>query len=170
MDVLLIPDFVPDHAALLAHLSATLAWDERMKARRTASFGVPYDYSGITYPFAEFPPEILAVKRRVDERLGYPSNNCLVNLYADGKSALGYHSDHTAHLEPASSIAIISLGATRRLVFRGVADPTRRESFALPGGSMLVMSLAMQREWEHGLPRDRDAGPRIGLTFRRFRD
>lgn len=168
MDVDLIPDFAPDHAVLLDLFTDTFPWDERMKARRTASFGLPYDYSGITYPYAGFPPALGQLKSRVDAHLGYASNNCLVNLYADGEQTLGYHADDTRALDPASKIAILSLGATRTLVFRRAKDHAQRQAFTLTGGTLLVMSLALQREWQHGLPRTPGSGPRISVTFRRF--
>jgi alkylated DNA repair dioxygenase AlkB len=52
--------------------------------------------------------------------------------------------------------------------------PTKRIPGAAPlelllgGGSLLVMGGTTQRFWRHGVPRQRGAGPRINLTFRRI--
>jgi hypothetical protein len=39
----------------------------------------------------------------------------------------------------------------------------------LEHGSMLLMDRTTQARWEHAVPRAREAGLRISLTFRRFR-
>ena len=49
-------DFLDSHLKLFESLKSNTLWDERMKARKTASFGVSYDYSQITYPATLMPP------------------------------------------------------------------------------------------------------------------
>jgi len=44
-DFLFVSDFIPNHQELFDVLVNETIWDERMKARKTASFGVPYNYS-----------------------------------------------------------------------------------------------------------------------------
>lgn len=56
-DIAYSPGFVAEPDALFARLRAETAWDTRMRARLTASWGVPYDYSQLTYAEAPFPPE-----------------------------------------------------------------------------------------------------------------
>ena len=46
-----IDKFVPAPQALFAHLQHTVQWDERMIARKTASYGKAYNYSQMEYPF-----------------------------------------------------------------------------------------------------------------------
>jgi alkylated DNA repair dioxygenase AlkB len=159
-------DFVADSHALFAHLAATVAWDERMRARKSASFGLPYNYSGITYPAAPFPDVLLPLLDRLDRRLGYRPNNCLANYYPDGTSTMGFHFDATEELVPGTGIAIISLGAERTLTFRSQADRNRLEHYALKSGSLLYMTPEMQAHWKHGLLAQDSAGGRISLTFR----
>lgn len=162
------PEFVPDSDALYEAFAERIAWDERMRARRTASFGEPYDYSGISYPRTPFPTEIADLARRVWERVGFTPNNCLANHYPDGCSSMGFHSDAIDRLEAGSGIAIVSLGAARDLVFRprtGSGDDHVRR---LEPGSLLLMSAEMQSDWRHGLPACDDTGGRISLTFRRL--
>ncbi|MCX4029277.1 hypothetical protein H0A36_07290 [Endozoicomonas sp. SM1973] len=48
----IIESFVKKPEKLFECLRDSIKWDERMKARKTASFGLSYDYSGITYPQA----------------------------------------------------------------------------------------------------------------------
>jgi hypothetical protein len=52
------PHFLDKHDELFEHLIASVKWDERMKARKTASFGVSYNYSQIAYETGPMPPEL----------------------------------------------------------------------------------------------------------------
>lgn len=51
--------FITYPDALFAALKSGVTWDERMKVRKTASFGASYDYSQIAYaeaPMRAGPP------------------------------------------------------------------------------------------------------------------
>ncbi len=50
--IVLDESFVENNQSLFERLAASITWDDRMKARKVASFGVPYDYSGIEWPAA----------------------------------------------------------------------------------------------------------------------
>lgn len=63
--------FLPDGDALFTTLVNAVAWDEPIRARKAASFGLPYNYSGIVWPKVPFPSELLLVLDRVTARLGY---------------------------------------------------------------------------------------------------
>src|SRR5262245_46323214 len=79
-----IPDFTRDAGALFDRLVTAVIWDERMRARKTASFGVSYDYAQIAYPKAPMLPELDELIGRLDGAIGYRANNCLLNYYPDG--------------------------------------------------------------------------------------
>lgn len=169
-DILLRPAFVADAATLFDHLVHHVAWDTRMKARKTASFGVSYDYSQITYPATSMPPEIDAVRRQVAAELGFEPNNCLLNFYEDGRSSMGFHSDSSEELVEGTGVAIVSLGSERSIVFRSKLDRSREHSYALASGSLLFMSKAIQDLWLHAIPKAEGVGPRISMTFRQIAD
>jgi alkylated DNA repair dioxygenase AlkB len=163
--------FVPDAAALFAALLGSVAWDGRMKARKAASFGLPYNYSGIVWPAAPFPAEIVPLLHRVAARVGFEPNNCLAHHYPDAVSRMGFHADSTDELAPGTGIAVVSLGAERAITFRSQEDRTRLEHFPLRPGSLLYMCPQMQADWKHAiLPVEGAVGRRISLTFRRMRD
>ena len=46
----LLPEVLPDHQVLLERLMDEVVWSTHMKARQTASMGVPYNYGGASYP------------------------------------------------------------------------------------------------------------------------
>ena len=145
-----------------------VAWDERMRARKTASFGVPFNYSGITYPYQPIPTRLAAIIDLLHIEMGMKANNCLANYYPNGDAKMGFHSDSTDHLAADSGIAIVSLGAPRTLTFCFLQDRSITRAYPLAPGSLLFMPLDVQEQWLHGLPADEDAGGRISLTFRKI--
>ncbi|WP_211258268.1 alpha-ketoglutarate-dependent dioxygenase AlkB [Sphingomonas sanxanigenens] len=144
----------------------SIEWDERMSSRRTASFGVAYNYSQMQYPSAPMPPPLEALCDKLRSELGFRPNNCLASHYVDGTSSMGFHSDDTAKLASGTGVGIVSLGANRHIIFRNKADSSIELSYELPAGSLLYMPGAMQREWLHAIPKTPSTGGRISLTFR----
>lgn len=166
-DITITDSFVNDHQALFSGLVDGVEWDQRMRARKTASFGVPYDYSGMTYDPEPFPDLLLPLAAQVEAHLGWMPNNCLLNYYPQRRSSMGMHADAVERLAPGSSIVIVSLGSPRVIVFErdDGSDVCGRQ---LAPGSLLVMSLASQNGWRHGVPARPGVGPRISVTFRRI--
>jgi len=161
-----LPAFVADPATLLDWLQNETAWDERMRSRRTASFGLAYDYSQIAYPDSTMPPQLDSLCIAIDGELGFRPNNCLVNDYPDGGSRMGYHSDQLDRMAPGTGVAILSLGAARGMAFRLKQDHAVRHDMLLPAGSLLYMPAEMQADWQHAIPPQPGAGARISLSFR----
>jgi alkylated DNA repair dioxygenase AlkB len=164
--VVYVADFVAEHAALFPWAVQHVKWDERIRARKTASFGVPYDYAGLTYQAQPFPPELECVRARVAARTGEDVNNCLLNYYPDGRSRMGFHSDSEAGIVPGTGVAIVSLGVERPLRFRVSARPDERIDYVLAPGSLLFMPPRVQTQWQHALPRSSQREGRVSLTFR----
>jgi alkylated DNA repair dioxygenase AlkB len=163
-----VADFVPKSAELFEHLRDTVVWDERLRARKTASFGLPYNYSGITYAANDMPDELTRIVERIRWHLDMRANNCLVNYYPTGQSSMGFHSDAIEDLRPNSGIAIVSLGTPRTFTFRAKEEKSTTTDFLLEPGSLFYMPLSVQADWQHGLlPTDSTDG-RISLTFREF--
>lgn len=158
--------FLPDHHVVFGHLVTAIAWDERIRSRKAASFGLPYNYSGTIWPETAFPDFLVPILDRVMARLGHRPTNCLALYYPDGGSSLGYHSDSTASLVLGTGIAVLSLGAERPISFRH--QLTREvEQYPLKSGSLLWMSASMQKGWKHALLADDNVtGGRISLAFR----
>jgi alkylated DNA repair dioxygenase AlkB len=161
-----VEHFLSESQELFQNLKHSVTWDERMKARKTASFGASYDYSQITYPESSMPGELRDLCRRLEETLGFLPNNCLLNYYEDGLSSMGFHSDSSEELALGTGVAIISLGHTRSIIFRSKADRSVELNYPLPSGSLLYMTKQVQEHWLHAIPKAANAGERISLTFR----
>lgn len=167
-DIVLVSAFVPEAERLFQQLMQSVQWDERLRARKTASFGVSYDYSGMTYPEVEMPQELAEVGRLINRRLGFEPNNCLLNYYPDGASSMGFHSDSTGELAAGTGVAIVSLGSEREMLFRYKLDRSHEVGRTLEAGSLLYMTGLFQAEWLHAIPKSPSSGARISLTFRRI--
>lgn len=163
-----IEKFIPQHIELYHNLEMSVNWDERMRARKTASFGVAYNYSQINYPFQEFTEELKNLIEKIDNVLGFEPNNCLINFYLDGQSKMGFHSDQTDILSAGTGVAIISLGETRTLRFRNISDRSLIKDYALPSGSLIYMTNEVQDEWQHAIPKANTDKGRMSLTFRKI--
>lgn len=153
---------------LYARLRDRIEWDERISARKTACFGLPYNYSGLTYDLQPMHSLLEPICEKLEKTLGFMPNSCLINYYEDGRAKMGFHSDEIDNLEAGTQIIIISLGAERKLAFRSTTDYEQRLSYLLPHGSLMYMSLQTQKFWSHAIKRTKDLEGRISLTFRRI--
>ncbi|PQO27695.1 alpha-ketoglutarate-dependent dioxygenase AlkB [Blastopirellula marina] len=167
-DLLLEEKFLPSHRELFTKLRRSVAWDASMRARKTASFGKPYDYSQMNYAPAELLPCLVELRDQLAERLEVSFNNCLANYYETGENTMGYHADDTSGLLPGTGVAIVSLGSRRTISFRSSDDATH-VAYELEPGSLLYMGADIQTAWKHAIARQPGAGPRISLTWRAVR-
>ena len=113
------------------------------------------------------PQAIREAARRVTERVREPFNSVGLNLYRDGRDSVAPHNDHLNEIRKGFSIALVSLGAARRMSIRAKAAPRRVMHVELEPGSLFVMSYATQLHYTHGVPKTPDqVGERISLAFR----
>jgi alkylated DNA repair dioxygenase AlkB len=166
--VLIEDSFLPasESLTLFENLSTSVDWDDSMAARRTASFGRPYNYSNMQYPETLLPDSLHPIVELLNARLGIRFNNCLLNFYQTGDNSMGFHSDNTTGLVPGTGVAIVSLGSVREITFRFKAEPSHQVTFPMNPGSLLYMDDAVQQDWMHAIKKQIGAGPRISLTWR----
>jgi len=163
-DVTLIPNF--NSVDLFDFIVNNCDFDRSMKARWTTSFGKSYDYNGISYPSIPFPDNFTILLDSINDTIGFRPNNCLINLYHDGRSSMGYHSDNIDILTPGTGVVIVSLGSDRILRFKNKLDGSIIVDYTLSNGSLFYMDDLVQRDWLHSIPKSDTINPRISLTFR----
>lgn len=163
-----IENFINHPSELFNILTNSVKWDERMTARKTASFGKAYNYSQIEYPFQEFLPELTKIIDSLKPIIGFEANNCLINYYMDGNSKMGYHSDQIDILAVNTGIAIVSIGESRILKFRNIENKNEFVEFELNAGSLIYMTQEIQEKWQHSIPKSDTKNGRISLTFRQI--
>eukprot|EP01132_Coremiostelium_polycephalum_P005116 gene5116-6367_t len=160
-------NFIDNPLELYQWLENNGEWVDSMK-RKTASYGVPYNYVQMSYPYRVIPPQLQDISDKIETILGQKSNNCLINHYSDGSTRMGFHSDQTDNLDPSTGIAIVSIGETRILRFRNIQDKSIVHDYPLASGSLVFMSIAVQKEWQHSIPPSDTENGRMSLTFRKI--
>ena len=129
-----------------------------------------YRYSGQSKIALPFSPTLLDIKSRVEKLTGSAYDACLLNYYHNGSEGMGWHSDNEKSISPNSSIASVSLGATRKFQFKHKTQGLKLD-LILDSGSVLDMREETQEFWLHALPKSKKiAGTRINLTFRKMAD
>jgi alkylated DNA repair dioxygenase AlkB len=113
------------------------------------------------------PTAVLDAAKCVVAHLGVPFNSVGLNLYRDGRDSVAPHNDHLYDIREGFPIALVSVGATRRMTIRAKAAPRRTVHVDLAAGSLLVMDYATQIHYTHGVPKtSASIGERISLAFR----
>jgi len=169
------------YTAHFADPATARAWFEELrdavkwKAERRWMYERQVDVPRLTAHFRIAPPEdadhvpdaIAQAAGEVVSRTEVPFNSVGLNRYRDGRDSVAPHNDHLDEIVEGQPIALLSLGATRRMVIRAKAPPRRVLHVDLGPGSLLLMSYATQLHYTHGIPKtDAPVGERISLAFR----
>ena len=158
-----VPGWLSGAGTWFDDLATDAAWVQRRRRMWEQDVVEPRLTCGWSLDHAPQPSQRLAALLR--DRYGVPFDRVSGNLYRDGDDSVAWHGDRVrfTHAEPV--VAIVSLGASRRFGLRPVTGgPTRW--LTLCGGDLLVMGGRCQHEWQHAVPKVREAGPRISVTFR----
>lgn len=179
--------FLPKNEAdiLLEFLRANVSWEQKFykdfrsgkqmaQPRLTAWYAddpkMAYTYSGVTQVVRPWLPELLELKKKIEQVSGAEYNSVLLNFYRGGNDSVWWHADDEKELGENPNIASISLGATREFGLAETGNDLGREIyFDLTHGSLLIMSGTTQTNWKHYIPKMPEVKEgRINLTFRKF--
>jgi alkylated DNA repair dioxygenase AlkB len=169
--VVYTPEFVPVEiaGAWFTELRESVPWHAQRRRMYDRDVDVPRLQAHFSLsPGVEGAPDaIRAAASRVVAATGVAFNSVGLNLYRDGRDSVAPHNDHLDEIVAGCPIALLSLGASRRMAIRAKAAPRRVLHVDLAGGSLLLMSYATQLHYTHGIPKtDEPVGPRISLAFR----
>ena len=118
-------------------------------------------------PPEDAPKAIRAAAARVVAATGVPFNEVGLNFYRDGRDSVAPHNDHLYEIREGFPIALLSLGATRRMIIRPKEPPRHALPVDLEPGSLLMMSYETQLHYLHGVAKTTaPVGERISLAFR----
>ena len=132
-----------------------------------------YQYSGHTRQAIAWTDSVFHVKHHVEQQLlkiGIHANfnSCLLNYYPSGDDGMGYHADDEKELGNQPIIASLSLGATRKFVFKHKKTQDKIELY-LESGQLIVMHGDTQKFWKHTITKTKTVSEgRISLTFRQM--
>jgi alkylated DNA repair dioxygenase AlkB len=160
---------VKDATAWFAELRHGVEWraERRMMYERDVDVPRLLGSFRLDPAAASTPGAILDAARRVIDALDVPFNSVGLNLYRDGRDSVAPHNDHLDEILEGFPIALVSLGATRRMTIRAKEPPRTVMHVDLEPGSLLVMDYATQLHYTHGVPKTAEpVGERISLAFR----
>lgn len=161
-----IPGYLENPNGLFAELASDVPW-ERM----------PYEVNGIEVlsprlmhiikmdKNAEDFPMFAKLRKRMEKLTGVRFKYAVLNYYRDGNDHIGFHSDREVDCN--QIVASVSLGSTRRFVFKHRFRKDVVHKFMLGNGDVLVINTeAIKTSYKHAVPKMKNAGPRISITFR----
>jgi alkylated DNA repair dioxygenase AlkB len=129
---------------------------------------IAYTYVSKTKIGLPWKDPLIILKNIVESLTKQTYNACLLNLYHNGDEAMGWHSDNEKEIIANSTIASLSIGASRKFSFKHKVTK-ETISIQLENGSLLEMKGTIQSHWLHALPKSKKiTEPRINLTFRQM--
>ena len=115
------------------------------------------------------PDVVLQAIKVLEEHYDRGFSGLFCNFYRDGTDSVAWHSDRIGRSNVDPLVAIISLGGPRGFVMRDQSLTGERKvsvTWPVHSGDLLVMGGATQHHWEHAIPKQRSAPPRISMTSR----
>jgi alkylated DNA repair dioxygenase AlkB len=166
----------PESTEILTDLLNQIEWKHEpikifgksvLQPRLTAYYRTKaYTYSGLKMEPLPWNKPLLQIKEKIEPLVDIAFNGVLLNLYRDGQDYIGWHSDDETDLAGAV-IGSLSLGETRRFIFRRRDDHQNKIELSLSDGDFLIMGGETQKFWQHHVPKSaKSTHPRINLTFR----
>ena len=144
---------------------------EIITKRKVAFYSDPliaYTYSSKTKIGLPWKDPLIILKNIVESLTKQTYNACLLNLYHNGEEAMGWHCDNEKEIIANSTIASLSIGASRKFSFKHKVTK-ETISIQLGNGSLLEMKGTIQTHWLHTLPKSKKiTESRINLTFRQM--
>ena len=165
------PDFLPAEVARawFDEVRGAVAWEAQRRRMYDREVDVPrlVGHFPLAPEDGHVPDAIRAAGRQVIAATGVAFTSVGLNFYRDGRDSVAPHNDHLDEIARGCPIALLSLGATRRMTIRMKAGPRRVIHVDLAAGSLLLMSYETQLHYTHGVPKTSEpVGPRISLAFR----
>ncbi len=168
----LLPGWLSGSDELFLRLVETVPWYAERRTMYDREVDVPRLLTWYGDD-AELPDPVLVEARRAldlhyRDELGEPFRTAGLCYYRDGRDSVAWHGDTLGRSRYEDTmVAIVSLGAPRRLMLRPRSGGGGGLGFALGHGDLLVMGGSCQRTWEHAVPKTaRPVGPRVSVQFR----
>jgi alkylated DNA repair dioxygenase AlkB len=165
------PDFVSAAVARawFHEVRDAVAWEAQRRWMYEREVDVPrlVGHFRLAPEAANLPEAVRAAAQQVIAATGVAFTSVGLNFYRDGRDSVAPHNDHLDEIARGCPIALLSLGAQRRMTIRAKAAPRRILHVDLAAGSLLVMSYETQLHYTHAVPKTNEpVGPRISLAFR----
>lgn len=151
------------------YLKDHVAWKSERRPMYDRVVDVPRLVAGYSLDDPQLPEPIAAMRPPVEAFCGVVFSSAGLNFYRDGKDSVAPHGDHVERGPDNAPVALVSLGAVRRMTIRSKTKPRKVFDRDLEPGSLLVMSYESHLNYEHGIPKTKEpVGPRISVAFRQI--
>lgn len=156
-----LPGWVQGHDALFEALRTTMRWRSASRPMYDRVVDVPRLLAVV--PEDGSPPPIVGgIADLLSCRYGIPFDFIHMAYYRDGNDSVAMHGDR---VREDTIVPIVSVGTPRRFTMRH-REGRGSKAFSLGWGDLFVMGGTCQSTWHHGVPKARQAEPRISILFR----
>ncbi len=167
-----LPGWVSGSDDLFVKLVDTVPWRAERRQMYERIVAVPRllsfygEQDELPDPLLTAARDLLGEHYRVE--LGEPFRTAGLCYYRDGEDSVAWHGDTIGRSRwEDTMVAIVSLGAERRLSLRPRDGRGGTIGYNLGHGDLIVMGASCQRTWEHAILKTaRAAGPRVSVQFR----
>lgn len=137
-----LPAFIRDDlmASWFSGLHEAVRWQSQRRPMYDRMVDVPRLTAAYSLDDPALPEALAQAGRLLREKTGAPFNTVGLNLYRDGRDSVAPHNDKLPGLVAGQPIALLSLGATRRMTIRAKQPPRKVWHIDLAPGSLLLMS------------------------------
>ncbi|MEZ4320293.1 MAG: alpha-ketoglutarate-dependent dioxygenase AlkB [Myxococcota bacterium] len=157
-----VPGWLDGQVALFERLRSATHWASQQRQMYDRVVDVPRLLGAPPDP----PEPLLSEARaRLEAHTGWSLERISLALYRDGNDSVAWHGDRMGELRSSCVMAILSLGAQRRFLLRP-SEGGRSVTLHLNGGDVLVMGGTIHETFEHAVPKESHADPRIAVMFR----
>ncbi|MEJ7745583.1 MAG: alpha-ketoglutarate-dependent dioxygenase AlkB [Luteimonas sp.] len=163
------PGFIDEQTAAdwFSTLRDTIHWQSERRPMYDRVVDVPRLLAGFALLDAALPAVLRDAGTRVRDKLDVEFTHVGLNFYRDGRDSVAPHNDKLHSIVVGKPIALLSLGAARRMDIRDKLPPKVTRCIKLQPGSLLVMSHDSQKHYDHGIPKTKQTvGARISVVFR----
>lgn len=157
-----VPHFLDGQARLFRRLRDSVCWEHRRRMMYDRVVDVPRLLGAPPLPLD---PVLHDVQRRLEHHTGWTLDRIGIALYRDGQDSVAWHGDRMGPLRASCVMGILSLGAPRRFLLRP-AGGGRSRTFHVHGGDVVLLGGTIHETFEHCIPKEVYADPRIAVMFR----
>lgn len=157
-----VPGWVEGHAALFEALRDAMAWRATRRVMYERYVDVPRLLASV--PEDGDHPLLAEMAEALTARYRWPLHAITLALYRDGGDSVAWHRDRLENRDD-SLVAVVTLGGPRTFRVRPHGGG-RSRAWSVGWGDLMTMGGSIQRDWEHGVPKQRAAPPRLAIMFR----
>jgi alkylated DNA repair dioxygenase AlkB len=162
-----VPGWLADHAELFDLLVRSAPWhqrERRMYDRNVLEPRLVAGWSG--EELRRLPDRLAAIRSALSHRYDVDFDSVGINWYRDGRDSVAWHGDTLRRNMNRAFVVTVGLGERRRFLLRPGTSGPATVRLTSGAGDLIVMAGRTQTDWQHTVPKEARAGPRLSVTMR----